>query len=166
MISYHRLWDVFPNSTFLFFNFFNFLNFLTFFFFFIFFCFIILKNVYPFFCFLVFFFCFFFFFLFSLKLKINMLGLLTLVKVNSGIARDAFTQKVSLSGDPKNEKTGPALTRELDALNNETEEEDHLQAQKLEHENLSQVRRQDQNQTSSLTNVLTASISASRTRKE
>ena len=33
--------------------------------------------------------------------KINMLLLLTSVKVNSGIARDAFTQKVALSGQPQ-----------------------------------------------------------------
>ena len=31
----------------------------------------------------------------------NMPLLLTVVKVNSGIARDAFTQKVALSGTPE-----------------------------------------------------------------
>ena len=32
--------------------------------------------------------------------KINMLGFLTVMKVSSGIARDAVTHKVSLSGAP------------------------------------------------------------------
>ena len=40
------------------------------------------------------------FFLFSLN-EINMLGLLTFVKVNSGSTRDASTQKVALSESPR-----------------------------------------------------------------
>ena len=56
--------------------------------------------VFFFFFFLVFFFSFFCFFFF-LKNKINMLGFLPLGMVKGGSTRDAFTQKVALSGDPR-----------------------------------------------------------------
>ena len=78
------------------------------------FCFFLFFSVFVlfrffFFCFLFvvfslcFFFCFVFsfFFRFFLQNEINMLLLLTSVKVNSGIARDAFTPKVALSGSPR-----------------------------------------------------------------